>query len=73
MSQRIGLPVEQIVREQLKKAKAERRKRRSLGLAGKINGPADLSERKGFSPNDEGRASPVQPDKTLGLHSRLTS
>jgi len=57
MSQRIGLPVEQIVREQLKNAKAEKRKRRFLHLAGKINGPADLSARKGFSrQNDGGRA-----------------
>jgi hypothetical protein len=49
-SQRTGLPVEQIVREQLKDAKAEKRKRRFLHFAGKINGPADLSARKGFSP-----------------------
>jgi hypothetical protein len=49
MSQRTGLPVGRIVREQLESAKAEKGHQRFLSLAGKINGPPDLSSRKGFS------------------------
>jgi hypothetical protein len=49
MSQRTGLPVGRIVRQQLESAKAENGNQRFLALAGKINGPPDLSSRKGFS------------------------
>jgi predicted DNA-binding protein len=49
MSRRTGLPVGRIVRQQLESAKAEKGNQRFLSLAGKINGPPDLSSRKGFS------------------------
>jgi len=49
MSRRTGLPVGRIVRQQLESAKAEKGNQRFLRLAGKINGPPDLSSRKGFS------------------------
>jgi hypothetical protein len=49
MSQRTGLPVGRIVRQQLESAKAEKGSQRFLSLAGKISGPADLSSQKGFS------------------------
>jgi len=43
-----GVPAGRIIREQLERAKAESGNRRFLRHAGKINGPADLSARKGF-------------------------
>ena len=49
MSRRTGLPVGRIIRQQLESAKGERGNQRFLRLAGKINGPPDLSSRKGFS------------------------
>jgi hypothetical protein len=49
ISQRTGLPVGRIVRQQLESAKAAKGNQRFLNLAGKINGPPDLSSRKGFS------------------------
>jgi len=49
MSQRTGLPVGQIVRQQLEYAKAENGNQHFLRLAGKIKGPPQLSSRKGFS------------------------
>ena len=38
-----------IIRQQLESAKGEKGNQRFLRLAGKINGPPDLSSRKGFS------------------------
>jgi hypothetical protein len=49
ISRRTGLPVGRIIRHQLERAKAEKGNQRFLSLAGKINGPSDLSSRKGFS------------------------
>jgi Ribbon-helix-helix domain len=49
MSQRTGLPVGRIIRQQLESAKAAKGNQRFLSLAGQINGPPDLSSRKGFS------------------------
>jgi predicted DNA-binding protein len=49
MSRRTGLPVGRIIRQQLESAKAEKGNQHFLNLAGKINGPSDLSSRKGFS------------------------
>lgn len=48
-SRKTGLPAGKIVREQLEKAKNSNGNRRFLRFAGKINGPADLSMRKGFT------------------------
>ncbi|HLK18308.1 MAG TPA: hypothetical protein VKT81_05095 [Bryobacteraceae bacterium] len=48
-SERTGLPAGRIVRQQLERARAEDGKQRFLRLAGKIRGPKDLSQRKGFS------------------------
>ena len=49
VSQRTGLPVGRIIRQQLEGAKAKRGNQSFLRHAGQINGPADLSARKGFS------------------------
>jgi hypothetical protein len=49
MSRRTGLPVGRIIRQQLESAMAETGNQRFLNLAGKIDGPSDLSSRKGFS------------------------
>jgi predicted DNA-binding protein len=49
MSRRTGLPVGRIIRQQLESAMAENGNQRFLNLAGKIDGPSDLSSRKGFS------------------------
>ena len=49
MSRKTGLPVGRIIRQQLESARCEKRDRRFLRHAGKINGPPDLSLRKGFS------------------------
>jgi len=49
ISRRTGLPVGRIIRHQLARAKAEKGNQRFLSLEGKINGPSDLSSRKGFS------------------------
>ncbi len=46
---RTGLPAGRIVREQLERAKAETGDQRFLKHAGKLEGPADLSSRKGFA------------------------
>lgn len=48
-SRRTGVPAGRIIREQLERAKAEAANQRFLSLAGKINGPRDLSSRKGFA------------------------
>jgi hypothetical protein len=47
-AQRAGVPQGHIVREQLEKARMSQ-KRPFLRLAGAVNGPSDLSRRKGFS------------------------
>ena len=47
-SQKTGVPIGRLVREELEKAR-ERRGQRFLGKAGAIDGPADLSSRKGFA------------------------
>jgi hypothetical protein len=47
-SKESGLPQGRIVRQQLEKAKASADKR-FMRLAGSIEGPRDLSRRKGFS------------------------
>jgi len=49
VSQRTGLPVGRIIRQQLEGAKAKRGNQNFLRHAGQINGPSDLSSRKGFS------------------------
>src|SRR5580704_15095743 len=49
MSRRTGLPVGRIIRHQLEPAKAGKRNHGFQDFAGKINGPPDLSSRKGFS------------------------
>ena len=47
-AQKTGVPQSRIVREQLEEARASQ-KRPFLRLAGAVNGPRDLSRRKGFS------------------------
>ncbi len=44
-----GEPAGRIIRHQLEKARTDSGKQRFLRHAGKIDGPADLSMRKGFS------------------------
>ena len=44
-----GLPQGRIVREELARAMAKSPQRRVMHLAGSIDGPGDLSTRKGFS------------------------
>lgn len=44
-----GISQGKIVRDQLEKARAAGSERRFMRLAGAINGPRDLSARKGFS------------------------
>ena len=46
---RTGVPQGKIVRDQLERAKAEGSKRSFIRLAGSVDGPGDLSSRKGFS------------------------
>ncbi|MBI3465579.1 MAG: hypothetical protein HY000_21375 [Planctomycetes bacterium] len=46
---RVGVSQGKIVRDQLEKAKARAGVRSFMRLAGKLNGPKDLSRRKGFS------------------------
>jgi hypothetical protein len=48
-SRRTGIPVGRLVRQELERAKGARHEQPFLRLAGKINGPPDLSSRKGFS------------------------
>ena len=49
MSRRTGLPVGRIIRQQLESAKSEKGNQKFLRHAGQLNGPPDLSSRKGFS------------------------
>jgi len=44
-----GIPMGKLVREQLEDARAKSGKQRFLRHLGAINGPPDLSTRKGFS------------------------
>lgn len=48
-ARKTGEPAGRIIRRQLEKARAESGNQRFLRHAGKIDGPADLSMRKGFS------------------------
>jgi len=48
-ARKTGLPVGRIIRQQLERARAESGRQPFLRHAGKINGPADLSLRKGFA------------------------
>ena len=48
-SAQTGIPQGQIVREQLEKAKSASRNQPFMRLAGCVQGPKDLSQRKGFS------------------------
>jgi len=49
VSRRTGVPVGRIIRQHLESAKSEKGNQQFLRHDGKINGPADLSSRKGFS------------------------
>jgi len=49
MSQRTGLPIGRFIRQQPENTKAEKGSQSFLPHAGQINGPSDLSSRKGFS------------------------
>jgi predicted transcriptional regulator len=48
-ARRTGRSQGQVVREQLERARSEKRQPRFMRLAGCLEGPADLSSRKGFS------------------------
>jgi hypothetical protein len=48
-SRKTGLPLGRLIRQQLETAKSEKGKQGFLRHAGEINGPSDLSSRKGFS------------------------
>jgi hypothetical protein len=47
-SQATGLPKGRIVREQLELLRAKNARQPFLDLAGSVEGPADLSQKKGF-------------------------
>jgi hypothetical protein len=49
MSQKTGLPVGRLIRQQVESAKAKQGNQRFLRHAGKIAGAPDLSTREGFS------------------------
>jgi Ribbon-helix-helix domain len=49
MSQKTGLPVGHLIRQQVESAKAKQGNQRFLRHAGKIAGAPDLSTREGFS------------------------
>jgi len=48
-ARKTGLPVGRLIRQQLETAKAGKGKQTFLHRAGEINGPPELSSRKGFS------------------------
>jgi hypothetical protein len=48
-SQKTGLPVGRIVRQQLEAAKSSGGKQRFMRHVGALSGPPDLSSRKGYS------------------------
>ncbi len=49
LSAKTGLSQGRIIRDQLERARAGHRSQSFLRLAGSVNGPRDLSSRKGFS------------------------
>ena len=51
VARRTGIPAGRIVREQLERAKSESsdNDQAFMSLAGAVDGPADISRRKGFS------------------------
>lgn len=49
LSRETGIPKGQIIREQLEKARAETKGRKFMRLAGTVEGPADLSSRRGYA------------------------
>ena len=49
VAKRTGMSQGRIVREQLEKAKAGGKEQPYMGLAGSVDGPKDLSSKKGFS------------------------
>ncbi len=49
ISRKTGTPVGRLVREQLERAKRETGSQSFMRFSGSIDGPADLSSRKGFS------------------------
>ncbi len=49
ISERTGVPVGRIVRDQLESAKSETGKQRFMQHAGTFSGPRNLSSRKGYS------------------------
>lgn len=48
-SRKTGEPAGRVIRHQLERARAEGGKQRFLRHAGKVEGPSDLSSRKGFT------------------------
>jgi len=48
-AKRTGLPASRVVRQQLERAGVEEGSQRFLCHAGRIRGPRDLSQRRGFS------------------------
>ncbi len=48
-SQRTGIPVGRLIREQLESAREQKDEKRFMRHAGAISGPANLSSRKGYS------------------------
>jgi Ribbon-helix-helix domain len=48
ISRKTGMPVGRLVREQLERAKRETGSKSFMRFSGSIDGPADLSSRKGF-------------------------
>jgi predicted DNA-binding protein len=49
ISRKTGIPVGRFVREELERAKRETGTKSYMRLSGSIDGPPDLSSRKGFS------------------------
>jgi len=49
VSRKTGLPAGKIIRQLMETARAESGKQRFLRLAGQIDGPPDLSMRKGYA------------------------
>jgi hypothetical protein len=49
IARKTGLPVSQLVRDELERAKRENGDKPFMRHCGSIRGPADLSSRKGFS------------------------
>jgi predicted transcriptional regulator len=49
VSRETGIPKSEIVREQLERARTDKKTHRFMRLAGTIKGPPGLSSRKGYS------------------------